>query len=113
MRQFVLSASESSLLKKSVLFYGVNKFFSGIWGVDNLNAVGKSNLGILLCAKHELDIDQTVIVGDTEYDYDVARELGCRIVLISHGHINHQRLLQTKMPVVKSIKELGLFLLPS
>ena len=109
--QFVLSASESSLLKKSVVFYGVNKFFSAVWGVNNLNAAGKCNLGISLCEKHKLDVNQTLVVGDTEYDCAVARALGCRVILISHGHINHERLLKTGVPVVASIVELERLLL--
>ena len=93
------------------MFYGVKKFFSGVWGVNNLNAVGKCGLGISLCEKHKLVVSQTIVVGDTEYDCAVAKALGCRVVLISHGHINHERLLQTGAPVVACIRELKRFLL--
>ena len=50
--------------------------------------------------------NETLFIGDTEYDYKVASSLGCEVVLVSHGHINHSRLLQTGETVVRSVKEL-------
>ena len=105
-QQFILSASEKKLLKKSVDYYKLRSFFNGVYGVDNLNAVGKKDLGRALCRKHNLNIRETVLIGDTEYDKEVAEEIGCEVILISHGHINHQRLLKTNSLVVDSIKSL-------
>ncbi len=108
-QQFILSASEQKLLNKSVAHYKLMGFFRGVYGVDNLNAVGKKELGRTLCRKHNLKMDETVLIGDTEYDKEVAEEIGCEIILISHGHINHQRLLKTNALVVDSIKNLKNF----
>ena len=109
-RQFVLSASENSLLKKAVTYYRLEFFFSGIYGVDNLNAAGKEVLGLLLCNEHQLLPSETLFIGDTEYDFRVAKSLGCAVVLISHGHINSLRLLKTGCVVVSSVKELEKYL---
>ena len=106
LQQFVLSASESSLLKKAVAYYEIDSFFIDILGVDNLNAEGKKELGELLFNKYNLNPHETVIVGDTEYDYEVAKHLNCSIVLISHGHIDHDRLKKTCSTVVASLSEL-------
>ena len=105
-QQFVLSASEQKLLNKSVAHYNFGVFFNGIYGVDNLNAVGKKELGLTLCRKHNLKTKETILIGDTEYDKEVADEIGCEVVLVSHGHINHQRLLKTNNLVVDSVKSL-------
>jgi len=105
-RQFVLSATENSLLIQAVDYYHLRGFFDGVYGVDNLNAVGKEKTGAALCEKHQLDKNLTLIVGDTEYDYVVGKSLGCNILLVSHGHINHKRLLKTKVSVVGSVEEL-------
>lgn len=104
--QFVLSASEQSLLNKSINHYGLGGFFSGVYGVNNLNAVGKKELGQHLCVKHRLNIKETILIGDTEYDRDVAAGLGCLVLLVSHGHINHQRLLETGERVLGSVNKL-------
>ena len=109
-QQFVLSASEQGLLDKSIAYYNLKGFFNGVYGVNNLNAYGKEDLGVSLCKKHKLYIKDTVLIGDTEYDKDVAKKIGCDVILMSHGHINHQRLLKTKKRVVASVKQLGFLL---
>ena len=37
---------------------------------------------------------------------EVADEIGCEVVLVSHGHINHQRLLKTNVLVVENLENL-------
>ena len=111
-QQFILSASEQKLLNKSVEHYNLGGFFNGVYGVDNLNALGKKEVGLALCKKHNLKIKETVLIGDTEYDKDVAEEIGCEVILVSHGHINHQRLLKTKKRVVSSLRGLQNILNP-
>ena len=106
-QQFVLSASEKRLLKESVNYYGLNSFFRGVYGVNNLNAIGKLSLGKFVCQQHKLVFHETLFIGDTEYDCEVAQSLGCRVILVSHGHINHQRLLKTGVPVVPSVDALA------
>ena len=110
-QQFVLSASETNLLQKAVSHYKINNLFKDILGVDNLNAEGKKELGRVLFKKHNLNPCETLIIGDTEYDYMVAKSLNCSIVLISHGHINHARLQKICPNVIASISELEHFLI--
>ena len=109
-KQFVLSASENGLLQKSIQHYKLDGVFRGVYGVNNLNATGKESLGAFLCSKYKLVPSETLLIGDTEYDCRVAEFLGCRIVLVAHGHINQTRLIKTGSPVVLSVKELIKFL---
>jgi len=104
--QFILSASENFLLQQSVNHYKLGSFFKGVYGVDNLNALGKGSVGMALLSKHSLSPKETLLVGDTEYDCRVADFLGCAVLLVSYGHINRARLSQTGKPVVSSVKEL-------
>ena len=110
-RQFVLSASEQNLLNKSIEHYNVKGVFCDVFGVDNLNAVGKVERGRFLLKKYHLKAKETLLIGDTEYDWEVAQNLGCRIILISHGHINHKRLQKTGCLVLKNVDELNKYLL--
>tara|TARA_Y100000996_G_scaffold411044_1_gene394473 strand:+ start:354 stop:998 length:645 start_codon:yes stop_codon:yes gene_type:complete len=109
-KQFVLSASENSLLHKSVGFYKINSLFEDVVGVDNLNAVGKISLAKVLFKKNNLHLNKTLVIGDTKYDLDVAQALGCSALLVSYGHIEHKRLLDLKVPLVRSVKEIESFL---
>ena len=104
--QFVLSASEQSILNKSINYYNIQNVFKGIFGVDNLNATGKELLGKKLCLKYKLNNRKTLLIGDTEYDWRVAQELGCQVILIACGHINYIRLKKTGSLVLENIYEL-------
>ena len=112
-RQFILSASENSLLHKSVSFYKINYLFSDILGVDNLNAVGKIPLARALCKKNKINLKKTLIIGDTEYDLDVAQSLGCMALLVSYGHTEYKRLLNLNVSLAQSVKEIEKFLFVS
>ena len=105
-KHFVLSASEHNLLMSLINFYSLNDFFSGCLGVNNLNARGKIALGKKLFKQYNLKSEETLFVGDTEHDKEVADSLNSQIVLISHGHISFQRLKETGAPVVNSVFEL-------
>ncbi len=109
-KQFILSASENSLLHKSVGFYRINYLFEDVLGVDNLNAVGKISLAKYLFKKNNLHLKKTLVIGDTKYDLDVARALGCMALLVSHGHIEHKRLSDLNVPLVRSVEEIEKFL---
>ena len=105
-QQFVLSASEHKVLNSLIIKYNINHYFSDILGVDNLNALGKENLGRFLIKKHLLNPDETVVVGDTEYDFRVANSLGCHCVLVSCGHFSRSRLLGSGREVVASVQDI-------
>ena len=92
---------------KSNRYDKLNDLFKAVYGVDNLNAEGKELLGLSLLRQHQLVASETILIGDTEYDYRVAKELGCRAVLVSHGHIDHNRLLGCGVPVVSSVAALA------
>ena len=48
---------------------------------------------------------QTLLIGDTIHDYEVASGIGADCVLISTGHQDELRLKELKIPVLKSINE--------
>ena len=100
--QFVLSASESSLLKRSVEHYRLQSFFLDILGVNNLNALGKESLALDLVKQYQLNPKETLLIGDTEYDLRVALALGCRALLVSFGHFDKGRLIGLGPAVVDS-----------
>ena len=107
--QFVLSASESSLLRESVSHYNIQSFFLDIWGVNNLNALGKESLALDLIKQYNLDPKETLLIGDTEYDLKVALAIGCRALLVSFGHFHKSRLVGLGPVVVDSPSKIPSF----
>ena len=104
--QFILSASEHTMLNQLIQYYKINNYFTDIVGVDNVNAYGKEKLGVNLVKQYNIDVNKTILIGDTEYDSMVAKSIGCKAVLISFGHINGKRLKSTKDRVINNYNDL-------
>ena len=110
-KQFILSASEHKILNELAVSYKIEGYFSDIVGVDNLNASGKVELAQSLIQKHGMNPKETVVIGDTFYDADVAQSIGSGLILVACGHFKKQRLLGKNVVVVDSLVDLLPFLL--
>jgi phosphoglycolate phosphatase len=88
----VLSASEIGLLRHALAQRDVLRFFDRVKGLSDLYASSKLNVGRDLLADLALPPDAVLLVGDTTHDYEVARELACRCVLVTGGHQAGDRL---------------------
>jgi len=110
-KQFIVSASEHKMLNELIEFYEIEGYFSDIIGVDNLNASGKVERAQLLIQKHGINPKETVVVGDTFYDADVAQAIESRLILVACGHFQKQRLVGENTTVIDSLVDLIPFLL--
>jgi phosphoglycolate phosphatase len=90
--QSILSAYSQDSLEEIIGYYGLKKYFDHICGLDNIYATSKVQLGKDLMKKLEHGIGETLIIGDTEHDYDVAMEIGADCVLIANGHQSLEKL---------------------
>jgi phosphoglycolate phosphatase len=88
----VLSASELSILTRMMAERAMPGFFQSVCGLSNLHAVSKLELGRKLLAETGIPAANVLFVGDTVHDYEVARELNCRCLLLAGGHQSRQRL---------------------
>lgn len=109
-QQSILSAYTQDKLVAVIEHYGIREHFQYIVGLDNIYAAGKIDQGKahmrrLDCAPHE-----TLLIGDTLHDYEVAQAIGSDCILISHGHNNHDRLVHCPVPVIENILEITAWL---
>ena len=109
--QFVVSAQESSLLKKAVEHYKLKGFFSDIQGTNDYRATSKIAVAQKTFNQHLKKSKKIILIGDTEHDAEVARALNIDCCLVSYGHCTRKKLRQTSFPVVDSVKELKAILL--
>lgn len=86
--QFILSAMEQDELLSQARDKRIHHYFEDIVGLDNIHARSKIDRGIKLINEKSLPPDQCIVIGDTFHDYEVARELGCRCILVDKGHQN-------------------------
>lgn len=105
-RQFVLSAMEHDMLEKTLKEKGISEFFEGIAGLQDHYAVSKIEQGLKLIKQYNIETNNTWLIGDTTHDYEVAKELGVKCLLIADGHQSKQRLLKTGGKVIDSLKQL-------
>ena len=101
----VLSAYGQERLVEIVAFYGLSPLFHAVWGLDNSYGEGKVERGRRCMAEMEWDPADTLYVGDTLHDGEVAQAMGVECVLVSHGHQNRHRLSQAGFTVVDSLDE--------
>ncbi len=104
-RHAIISAYPETLLRTTVAHFGIAHHFRGIYG--NPSNDGTSKLASARRLFHELEIDaaSAVIVGDTHHDAEIAAAVGCRAILVSHGHHTHERLTPLQHPVCRSVLE--------
>ena len=105
-RQFILSAMEQQQLEKTVQQSGIPHFFEELVGLDNHFASSKIENGREMFTKRGLTPELTVLIGDTVHDYEVAEAIGCKCILVTHGHQSQRRLMKTGAKVVDSLDEI-------
>ncbi len=108
--QAIVSASQIDQLRAQVaLFPELTGMFDDILGLDNVYAVSKVQLAKDYLARGHFRPEETVFLGDTDHDAEVARAIGCRCMLISGGHQCDEVLHQVKdakiMPSLLAVAE--------
>ena len=92
--QYILSATETSMLERQVTALGIGKYFDELLGTDDIHAHGKAERGIAWRRMHPEA--KPLLVGDTDHDAAVATAMGADFVLFAGGHQSEERLLACK-----------------
>ena len=101
-RQSILSAYRHETLITLVEDHGLRPFLHDLHGHADIYPVGKTPQGRRALERLGLDPAETVLIGDTAHDADVAEELGMGCVLVPGGNQPESRLRATGVPVVDS-----------
>jgi phosphoglycolate phosphatase len=105
-RQSILSAYHQEYLAEAVTRFRIDQFFEHIKGRSDHYAASKIDAGHELLQKLDLPPEQTLLIGDTLHDLEVAQALGSQCILISQGHQNADRLADAGVPVVSGISHI-------
>lgn len=101
----LLSAHPHELLLENLETISLQQAFDQIFGLDNRLGDSKLQRGQALLASLDYDRSLILMIGDTDHDYEVAKDLGIQCVLISNGYQTHQHLRQFKTPLFTSLAE--------
>jgi phosphoglycolate phosphatase len=105
-RHAILSAAKKRSLEEQVALHGIRDYFEDVVGSDDHYAAGKKELGVQWLKHCSIAPERVVLVGDTVHDFEVARELGVRCVLVASGHHARDRLRRCGCTVVSTLAEL-------
>lgn len=105
-RQFVLSAMKQNMLEKTLDYNKIFNFFEGVAGLNDHYAVSKIERGEQLIHDFSIDRKESWIIGDTIHDFEVAKELGIKCILIADGHQTEERLKSTSTTVISALQNI-------
>ncbi len=106
---YVLSASEINNLKKQCDMYKISGFFKEIIGLDNIHAASKIDVAKEYIKNHNINPSETIFIGDTLHDVEVADAIGVNCFLVSCGHQSVNVLKQAKKTIIDDINVLRLY----
>jgi phosphoglycolate phosphatase len=105
-KQMILSAREQTDLVAEIRKFSLEHYFSGIYGLDDHYAHGKTDVGIRLLTESQVPKEQVIFIGDTRHDAEVAAEIGVDCILIPNGHHTRERLMQCGVPVINTLNDI-------
>lgn len=94
-QQSILSATDQDSLDDMVRHFDMGHLFDQVFGTNNKLAVSKTERGAELVRQSGIHPSDTLLVGDTLHDAEVAEELGIDILLVTHGHHSKEKLSET------------------
>ncbi len=104
--QVLISAMEHEALVSSVKEKGLFDCFDHISGIHDHFASGKAENAKKTMNQLNPDLSNTILIGDTIHDFEVAQELGVECLLVSRGHQSEERLNAIGCGVFRNLKDI-------
>lgn len=102
-KQYLLSATERSMLKKQTDRLRITGYFSELIGQDTIEAHGK--IGEAIAFVNRTKPKKVLLIGDTLHDFEVASAINADCFLLAYGHQDRKRLESTGCKVFNGIKD--------
>ena len=105
LRQVVLSATKRDMLEEQIAQFRIRSHFAEVLGLGDIYAGSKEDIGRQYLQTCGIAPHETLMIGDTLHDADVARAIGANCVLVARGHQSRDTLLTAGVPVVRNLLE--------
>jgi phosphoglycolate phosphatase len=103
--QAILSASKEAYLHEQIARYPIGGYFQAALGLTHIYATSKVDIAKNFLKNHHVDPRQSVFLGDTLHDAEVAEAIGCDCILIARGHQPRETLLHANVPVFEDLEK--------
>ena len=104
----IVSALRQDLLERDTERFGIRRDMDWLFGVDNLDGRSKTDCAkealSAICGRKGVSPDETVLVGDSLHDAEVATAIGVRCILYGGGSHSPAR-LATAGPVAATLMD--------
>ncbi len=90
--QSILSAAEQNHLHEMTDHFNLSHHFHHRFGIHDFYATSKIARGHELISHSGVAADRSILIGDTDHDFEVARSLGVSCLLVADGHQSEHRL---------------------
>lgn len=87
---WILSATELTMLARQVETLGLRPWFDGLLGLDNIHAYSKAEIGVRWRREHPEA--RVLLIGDTDHDAEVAAAMEVDCALVARGHQSRRKL---------------------
>lgn len=111
--QYVLSAMQEPFLRKTLKELDIASYFKEMAGIQDHYAKGKIERGIKLFESNNINPKESLLIGDTLHDKEVAESLGIKSILIANGHQSEKRLKKQTDTVVTDLNHIFPYLKPT
>ncbi len=91
-KNIVLSASEINNLKAQLKHFKIDGLFDDVLGTSDVYANGKIDVAKAYINEHHIHTENSVMIGDTLHDAEIADILGVAPILFTKGHQHPSRL---------------------
>ena len=103
--QSVLSATQRDMLAEQLNQFGLLPFFDHVLGLSDIYAKSKIAVGQAYLKESAIPAENTLLIGDSLHDAEVAQALGIRCLLVTRGHQTAQKLAQAGVPLAPTLAE--------
>jgi phosphoglycolate phosphatase len=98
--QSILSAATQWHLNEITEHFDIHEAFHYRFGISDHFAAGKLERGRELIKISGIPVNKTILIGDTDHDYEVATDLGISCLLVADGHQPPHKLGQLTSSIV-------------
>jgi len=91
-KQSILTAAFQKHIDQWLLDFEIDHLFDHVYGLPDKLAKCKVDRGRELIELAQVDLDHTVLLGDTTHDLEVGKSLGIDVILLTNGHQHEDRL---------------------
>ena len=98
--QHILSAAKETDLHHLLRHFGISHFFQYVFGLDDNSASSKLERGRALLQQLGCQPEEAILIGDTDHDIFVGRELGIQVLALGDGHQSPERLVGLGVPIL-------------